>query len=518
MKKVRKILFYVVAILFLSFSMPFINFDVSYANYLTIVKNDIKSFNLYYSEPTRYVRQYGYVRQASRDLKFSEIRQLERDIKGFGTKYLLGSSSGVYYINHPTDVEEYGFELYPNYINDSGEEGVVVSDVYVKEEYEIGNIDGMKDYYENDTELFKDVINKKIHSLRIIGIYKRPNYIDYNYSESLRFMCTNNVSFGGPISASGGDPCAKSTITLKTGTKEIEIKTIGSTCYDDSLDSDIYIPGISNTNLPITGFTMSKYTFNELFGVDINDYIVYTDNGQQIVEIPEQFFYDYELTITYDGHLYPDDNLDNILYPFKSNMNMVLYGVYDEYSGYGNSIRFSDKIYPTIGELLSGGHKLYAIDSFDDLNYVLHQLYDLNIMPSCHNALISIVKAEHSYFFYLISFGIFIGLVVLGIIIKYRKNIVDNIKNYKECLLPNIIKIIIYTLSLTIIMSLIALVFCIVVTICYNNMFVPFRGLTGIDPYAYVLPFSLTNILYFFIEGLLGSTLYFLVKNNKREN
>ena len=40
---------------------------------------------------------------------------------------------------------------------------------------------------------------------------------------------------------------------------------------------------------------------------------------------------------------------------------------------------------------------------------------------SCHNALISTVKAEHSYFFYLISFDIFIGLVILGIIIKYRK-------------------------------------------------------------------------------------------------
>ena len=94
---------------------------------------------------------------------------------------------------------------------------------------------------------------------------------------------------------------------------------------------------------------------------------------------------------------------------------------------------------------------------------------------SCHNALISTVKAEHSYFFYLISFGIFISLVVLGIIIKYRKNIVNNIKNYKEYLLPNIIKIITYTLLLT-------------------------------------------NILYFFIEGLLGSTLYFLVKNNRALN
>ena len=69
MKKVRKILFYVVAILFLSFSMPFINFDVPYANYLTIVNNDIKSFRLYYGEPTRYVRQYGYVRQNRRNLK-----------------------------------------------------------------------------------------------------------------------------------------------------------------------------------------------------------------------------------------------------------------------------------------------------------------------------------------------------------------------------------------------------------------------------------------------------------------
>ena len=137
---------------------------------------------------------------------------------------------------------------------------------------------------------------------------------------------------------------------------------------------------------------------------------------------------------------------------------------------------------------------------------------------SCHNALISTVKTEHSYFFYLISFGIFISLVILGIIIKYRKNIVNNIKNYKECLLPNIIKIIIYTLSLTVIMSLIALVFCIVVTICYNNMFVPFRGWGDIDPYAYILPFSLTNILYFFVEGLLGSILYFLVKNNRSLN
>ena len=514
MKKVRKILFYVVAILFLSFSMPFINFDVSYANYLTIVNNDIKSFALEYIEPTRYVREYSHLRERRRELKFGEIKQLEQNIKGFNAKYLLGEYYfDAYQINHPTDIEEYGFELYPNYINDSGEEGVVVSDVYVKEEYESGNIDGMKDHYENDTELFKDVINKIIHSMRIIGVYKRPKYLPSNISLNMRFICTDTIVAGGV------DPYAKSTITLKTGSKEIEIKKIGSTLYDGYHIGDIYISDVSTTHLPITGFKMSKYTFNELFGVDINDYIVYTDNGEQIVEIPEQFFYDYELTITYDGHLYPDDNLDDILYPFKSNMNMVLYGVYDDsHSYHDTSIRVSDKIYPIINDLLNGYSKLYATDSFDDLNYVLHQLYDLNIMPSCHNALISIVKAEHSYFFYLISFGIFISLVILGIIIKYRKNIVDNIKNYKECLLPNIIKIIIYTLSLTVIMSLIALVFCIVVTICYNNMFVPFRGWGDIDPYAYILPFSLTNILYFFVEGLLGSILYFLVKNNRSLN
>ncbi len=498
----RRVIFYVIAIVFLAFSMPFINFDVSYANYLTIINNDIKSFTLRYCEPNRYVRQYFKIRENARDLKFGEIKQLEKDIKGFNAKYLLGDSYlNRYVISNPKEIEEYGFELYPNYINEYVDGGIVIPDKYAKECYELGDIEGLKEHYENDIELYKDMINKEIHGDRIIGVFKMPSLITDTSIQLLYFECSDRLS-------TGHTEFDDYTITLKTNLKEIDIDDYG---YIGNRENIYIVEDTDVKDFPIPVFTMSKDTFKELFDVDINNYISSTSEGkEQIVKIPEQFYYDYEVKINYNGYLYPDNNLDNIIYPLKSNMNMVLFGVYDTHSSYGNSIRFNEEAYTILADLFVGYNKLYATNSFEDLNYVLHKLYGYNITPYC-DGLHNIQKAECSYFFYLISFGIFISLVILGIIIKYRKNIINNIKNYKKYLLPNIVKIIIYTLSLTIILSLLALVFCYVVTICYNNMF---TGWLGIDPYASILPFSITNILYFFIEGLLGSTLYFLVKSN----
>ena len=162
-----------------------------------------------------------------------------------------------------------------------------------------------------------------------------------------------------------------------------------------------------------------------------------------------------------------------------------------------------------------------AVDDISDL-YGTINLLDQNNINLNYEGFEKVFVAQHDYFLYLISFGIFVGLVVLILLINFRKNIKVNLSKGegRGVYLGRVVyRSLISGLVLMFILSVICIAFCIAVTYSYNAIvdinYVSTLNPNIYDPFICILPFSASNVVYLFIIGFLFIFLVNLCKKQR---
>ena len=504
----------IIMLLFMTISLPYANFNRVDSDYLNIKINNYKVVTPMYYHVNPYV---GYVgKYTYRTTTYLSIAELNKYLPG--VRYLYGEK-----VKTVDDLINAGFEMYPNYINNLDDGGIIISDSALIRHIKNENIDVP---YADMENIVNYMIGKEyLHVNKIYGIYKANPVIDYGDPEFRYYDESNCVNIGERVDQdiirTYGHANSKVEhypikISLTVNGKENDtsmIESIGNLFGIGSRSLFVNEDLFSNNNHTIlknNSIILSSSVFSKLFGIDLN----LNENGQTISDLKDYFNANYVLTIDY---ALPTGNYQ-ITYP------CVLSGIVDGGIGIYASqpiIFIRDDLAKEVMSAVSPQPSFVAVDDISDL-YGTINLLDQNNINLNYEGFEKVFVAQHDYFLYLISFGIFVGLVVLILLINFRKNIKVNLSKGegRGVYLGRVVyRSLISGLVLMFILSVICIAFCIAVTYSYNAIvdinYVSTLNPNIYDPFICILPFSASNVVYLFIIGFLFIFLVNLCKKQR---